>query len=314
MPTEQAAVPSETTPADEAAASTPAEDESQAEAAEAAEAAPAVEEPEPIEITGVEAFAPSDVQVAEATAVPTVEAAEGIEITGVEASAASDEAVVESPAAEATVAAVDLSGLSGSAEAGAEEPLRAEAAEGTPEARDVTIRAAEVEADTLYVAGEAPAGMLVRIFADDELVGEARADSDGNWLLEAQKDIPVGEVVFRVEAEADGGDEAAASPVVEAAAPFMRLADGIVLEPVAAATHVDTGLTAADTAFAPRPTYVIIRRGDNLWRIARRNYGRGIKYKSIYAANRDRIDNPHWIFPGQVFIVPTRDRSWTTIE
>ena len=55
---------------------------------------------------------------------------------------------------------------------------------------------------------------------------------------------------------------------------------------------------------------MIIRRGDNLWRIARRNYGRGIKYQAIYAANSDRIDNPHWIFPGQVFVIPTRDRSW----
>ena len=59
---------------------------------------------------------------------------------------------------------------------------------------------------------------------------------------------------------------------------------------------------------------MIIRRGDNLWRIARRNYGRGIKYQAIYAANQDRIRNPHWIFPGQVFIVPTRDRSWETVD
>ena len=57
---------------------------------------------------------------------------------------------------------------------------------------------------------------------------------------------------------------------------------------------------------------VIIRHGDNLWRISRRNYGRGIKYKSIFSANRDQIRNPHWIFPGQVFVVPTRDKNWET--
>ena len=48
----------------------------------------------------------------------------------------------------------------------------------------------------------------------------------------------------------------------------------------------------------PSPAYVIIRRGDNLWRIARRNYGRGIRYEAIFAANRDRIRNPHRIYPG----------------
>ena len=71
-------------------------------------------------------------------------------------------------------------------------------------------------------------------------------------------------------------------------------------------------MTAAVSS--PAPSYVIIRRGDNLWRIARRNYGRGIKYEAIYAANRDRIENPHWIFPGQVFVIPTRDRQWDTLE
>ena len=94
--------------------------------------------------------------------------------------------------------------------------------------------------------------------------------------------------------------------------PFMRYADGIVLEPVVAATSGDGDALLAAGPLAPCLSYVIIRRGDNLWRIARRNYGRGIKYQAIYAANQDQIRNPHWIFPGQVFVVPTRDRSWET--
>ena len=91
----------------------------------------------------------------------------------------------------------------------------------------------------------------------------------------------------------------------------MHYADGVVLEPVVTASSEDHTLFSSASLF-PTPSYVIIRRGDNLWRIARRNYGRGIKYQAIYAANRDRIRNPHWIFPGQVFVVPTRDRSWET--
>ena len=49
---------------------------------------------------------------------------------------------------------------------------------------------------------------------------------------------------------------------------------------------------------------VIIRRGDTLWRISRRVYGRGVRYSTIYLANTDQIENPHWIWPGQVFDVP----------
>ncbi|QMV02792.1 LysM peptidoglycan-binding domain-containing protein [Devosia sp. D6-9] len=48
----------------------------------------------------------------------------------------------------------------------------------------------------------------------------------------------------------------------------------------------------------------IIRSGDNLWTIARRVYGQGIKYTTIYEANTTQIRDPHWIYPGQVFSLP----------
>ncbi|MEZ5810975.1 MAG: LysM peptidoglycan-binding domain-containing protein [Rhizobiaceae bacterium] len=59
---------------------------------------------------------------------------------------------------------------------------------------------------------------------------------------------------------------------------------------------------------------VIIRRGDTLWRISRRVYGRGIRYTSIYTANRDQIKNPHRIWPGQVFGVPGVSDDGTTAD
>ncbi|SFV35668.1 Nucleoid-associated protein YgaU, contains BON and LysM domains [Devosia crocina] len=48
----------------------------------------------------------------------------------------------------------------------------------------------------------------------------------------------------------------------------------------------------------------IIRRGDNLWTIARRTYGEGIRYTTIYQANSGRISDPNRIYPGQVFDLP----------
>ncbi|MEZ5781905.1 MAG: LysM peptidoglycan-binding domain-containing protein [Rhizobiaceae bacterium] len=51
---------------------------------------------------------------------------------------------------------------------------------------------------------------------------------------------------------------------------------------------------------------VIIRRGDTLWRISRRVYGRGVRYSTIYLANQDQIRDPDMIWPGQVFGVPNR--------
>ncbi len=49
---------------------------------------------------------------------------------------------------------------------------------------------------------------------------------------------------------------------------------------------------------------VIIRRGDNLWRVSRRMLGKGIRYTVIYEANKGQISDPGLIFPGQVFNVP----------
>lgn len=48
----------------------------------------------------------------------------------------------------------------------------------------------------------------------------------------------------------------------------------------------------------------IIRRGDTLWDIAHRFYGRGIHYRTIFRANRELIARPGRIYPGQVFELP----------
>ncbi|WJH39513.1 LysM peptidoglycan-binding domain-containing protein [Aliirhizobium terrae] len=50
---------------------------------------------------------------------------------------------------------------------------------------------------------------------------------------------------------------------------------------------------------------VIIRRGDTLWQIARRAYGQGVRYTTIYLANEAQITNPDIIQPGQIFGVPS---------
>lgn len=268
-----------------------------------------VQEEEPaqsIEITGVEASTPTDLLTAEASV-------DVLDLSGLAVAAAGlrEELAASGEAAPGTPEAHD--GTINAAAAGQPEELAVsgEAAPGIPDARDVTIKAAEVEDKMLYVAGDAPPGTLVRVYADDALVGEARTGIDGVWLLEAQKVVPVGEVVFRVEAAREA--DAATTPIVEASAPFMRYADGVVLEPVVTAESGKDAASLLAAGASPFLSYVIIRRGDNLWRIARRNYGRGIKYEAIYTANQDLIRNPHWIFPGQVFVIPTRDRSWEAV-
>lgn len=86
-------------------------------------------------------------------------------------------------------------------------------------------------------------------------------------------------------------------PETQIAEPTPALAEGGVPTMTAVAVgDPDMARFAAGKA--------IIRHGDNLWTIARRVYGAGIKYTTIYKANNEQIRNPDRIYPGQVFDLP----------
>lgn len=48
----------------------------------------------------------------------------------------------------------------------------------------------------------------------------------------------------------------------------------------------------------------VVRRGESLWNISTRVYGRGTSWPNLYAANRARIPNPDLIYPGQELTIP----------
>lgn len=52
------------------------------------------------------------------------------------------------------------------------------------------------------------------------------------------------------------------------------------------------------------PGRYVVRRGDSLWRIARRHYRHGHRYRPIFYANRRKIRNPNLIYPCQRFYIP----------
>jgi nucleoid-associated protein YgaU len=50
--------------------------------------------------------------------------------------------------------------------------------------------------------------------------------------------------------------------------------------------------------------FVLVEKGDSLWAIAERVYGSGARYTEIFAANREVIEDPDLIFPGQKLRIP----------
>lgn len=50
-----------------------------------------------------------------------------------------------------------------------------------------------------------------------------------------------------------------------------------------------------------------VDRGDTLWDLAREFLSDPFEWDRIYELNREKIDDPHWIFPGQRFRIPGRE-------
>ena len=55
---------------------------------------------------------------------------------------------------------------------------------------------------------------------------------------------------------------------------------------------------------APQTKTYTVKKGDTLWGIAKKYYGNGAKYPTIYNANKGKIKNPNLIYVGQVFTIP----------
>lgn len=174
----------------------------------------------------------------------------------------------------------------------------------------VTIQAVETENGVLYAAGLAAPGSVIRIYVDEAAKGEAKADGDGRWLLEQKLDLAPGSHKIRADhVGPDGSVLTRAEVAFEQAAPVE---DQQVAGIGSGSAGVGSG--SAGEARVGESETLIIRRGDNLWRIARRLYGRGVRYSTIYEANTDQIRDPDRIYPGQVFVLPKGDTNWQVVQ
>jgi nucleoid-associated protein YgaU len=127
-------------------------------------------------------------------------------------------------------------------------------------------------------SGKVKPGEKVQVYVDNKLVGKADADAQGRWTLRPSTKVAPGEHDIRVDKVAETGKVLARIEL-----PFVRA------EPFTA---------------LPNQTIVIIQPGNNLWRIASKVYGDGLRYTDIFQANADQIRNPDLIYPGQVFGLP----------
>ncbi len=134
------------------------------------------------------------------------------------------------------------------------------------------------EHGAIRFSGTAPPDAPVRAYVDNSAVGDARADPSGHWAMSPPQELPPGLHELRLDQLTPQGQVASRVEL-----PFKR-------EDLAAALVKDG--------------QVVVQPGQNLWRLARRAYGAGIRYTVIFLANRDQIRDARLIYPGQVFSTP----------
>lgn len=196
-----------------------------------------------------------------------------------------------------------------------------------------TIDAIEIEGDRTFFAGSGSNGASVRLYVDGTFIADSLV-KDGRWLVEAGKVLTKSVQRIRADLLQAGSATVAARAEVDFEVDLPAVAQAPEAAPVTpavtpsaptvAATPAPATTPEATPAVAPQsevPTMVanavgdpeaqrfasgkaIIRTGDNLWTIAKRVYGTGIKYTTIYEANNSQIRDPDRIYPGQVFDLP----------
>jgi len=65
--------------------------------------------------------------------------------------------------------------------------------------------------------------------------------------------------------------------------------------------------TVRGEGLEPESRSYTVAKGDTLSHIAKAHYGRASKWRAIFDANRDQLDDPDKIQPGQVLTIPAID-------
>ncbi|HEY1385584.1 MAG TPA: Ig-like domain-containing protein [Dongiaceae bacterium] len=179
----------------------------------------------------------------------------------------------------------------------------AEAAAGAPKAPQIS--AIDYDASGRAVlSGKAPAGARLFVYVDNKPIGQTTADDDGSWSFTPPAPLAQGLHVVRVDQVDQTGKvlARAETPFEQAALPLAAQAGSGTQQ---MASNAGGAADAGSGATMLAEGKIVVQPGNSLWKLARENYGHGIRYTVIYEANKDQIANPDLIYPGQVFSVPS---------
>ena len=130
----------------------------------------------------------------------------------------------------------------------------------------------------LSIGGQSRGGVRVTVSANGIFFGDVLVLADGSWQVSGQFDK--NRNTHRLEfVLVDNAGQAVAQYMLP-----VRTRD------------LQKGLDGSQL--------VIVNKGDALWRIAYRSFGKGVRYIDIVRKNTGDIDNPDLIYPNQIFALP----------
>ncbi len=149
-----------------------------------------------------------------------------------------------------------------------------------PIAGQLSVTRIDYDSDgRVVLRGSAEPNRPVRVSLSGEALGVVTSNAEGQWQLIPQKRINVGR--YTLQAEALG---AANTAIASVELPFEQ---------------------ARNLQDLPNEDRWVVQPGNNLWRLSKSFYGAGVLYPVIFDANRDKIDDPDLIYPGQIFRIPS---------
>lgn len=131
----------------------------------------------------------------------------------------------------------------------------------------------------LNVSGTGAPDGQVHLYLNNEFLGRSPTGADGRWRQSPERTVAPGVYSVRADQVDDAGKVRARIEVI-----FAR---------------------STQLIDVPPGTLFVVQPGNSLWRIARRTYGRGVRFTVIFEANKKQIRDADLIYPGQVFRLPS---------
>ena len=156
----------------------------------------------------------------------------------------------------------------------------------------LSIDEIKIDKEKKFISGRGEENLTVQLFIDDNFIGQSKI-IDGHWKInlggiDVDTDIFVSPTQkIRIDFLKSGTQDVFASAGVDFINDNTELEDNRLVQ------------CCADNI-------IIVKKGDNLWDIAKKYYGSGYRYRVISDANSGQIDNPKWIYPGQRLQLPPK--------